>query len=205
MSPSAFETLVRSRVSLRRYSERAVPDDVILSVVDAARRAPSASNGQPWRFIAVAGGPAREALAQACFTGLFSATRFAAKAPLIVALCAERAGLLRAAHALKDSAMYQLDCGIAGEHLVLRAAELGLGSCWIGWFPRRRARRVLGAPPHVKVVSLLAIGYPPDDWTRPVRPRRKLSEILWRDRWGVEFPGSSDLPVPDSAEVRKKG
>ena len=196
MSLSAFETLVRARVSLRRYSEKAVPDDVILSVVDAARRAPSASNGQPWRFIAVAGGPARDALARACFTGLFSATRFAAKAPLIIALCAERAGLMRAAHAVKDSAMYQLDCGIAGEHLVLRAAELGLGSCWIGWFPRRRARRALGAPPHVKVVSLIAIGYPPEDWTRPVRPRRGLSEILFRDRWGRAFPAS------DNAEVR---
>jgi nitroreductase len=144
---SPLETLIRARVSLRRYAEKAVPDDVILSVVDAARRAPSASNGQPWRFIAVTDRPAREALARACFTGLFSATRFAAKAPLIVALCAERAAFSSAAHAVKDRKMYQLDCGIAGEHLVLRAAELGLGTCWIAWFPRRRAHRVLGAPP----------------------------------------------------------
>ena len=82
---------------------------------------------------------------------------------MIVALCAERGTLVEAGKAIKDRAMYQLDCGIAGEHLVLRAAELGLGTCWIGWFNRRAARRVLGAPFHVQVVCLIAVGYPAAD------------------------------------------
>ena len=48
------------------------------------------------------------------------------------------------------------------------------------------------------IVATGAIGYPPGDWTRPVRPRRELSEILWRDRWGREFPGA------DAPELRRK-
>jgi len=196
VSPSPFEAILRARQSLRRYAERAIDDEVILSIVDAARRAPSASNAQPWRFIAVTGAAARAELARACFSGIYSPTRFAARAPLIIALCAERAGLIRAAQTVKDRAMYQLDCGIAGEHLVLRAAELGLGCCWIGWFRRRGARKALGVPFHAAVVSLIAVGYPPEGWAPRPRPRVPLSSILWRDGWGKEFAGSGAGSTP---------
>jgi nitroreductase len=125
---------VQSRASIRQYDERAVSDTDIIAIVEAARRAPSAENAQPWRFVAVKSAASREALARVCFSGIFSPTRFAARAPLLVALCAERAGLIEAGKSIKDRAMYQLDCGIAGEHLVLQAAELGLGTCWMcGW------------------------------------------------------------------------
>jgi nitroreductase len=150
---SPFLQLVRSRTSLRSYDEREVADADIVSMAEAARLAPSAENGQPWRFIAVKDPAVREALAKACFSGIFTATRFASRAPLIVALCAERAGIIEAGKTIKDRAMYQLDCGIAGEHLTLRAVELGLGACWIGWFDRRRARAVLRLPFHVQVVA----------------------------------------------------
>ena len=193
MSPSTpLEALVRARRSLRRYAERPVDDAVVRAMVEAARLAPSASNAQPCRWIAVRGTSARSALAAACFSGIFSPTRFAARAPLILALCAERAGALRRAQAVKDSAMYQLDCGIAGEQLVLRAAELGVGTCWIGWFNRRAARRALGVPRHVRVVSLIAAGYPPEGWAPGPRPRLALSSVLWADRWERPFPGAEE-------------
>jgi nitroreductase len=193
---SRFMQLVLSRTSLRSYDGREVSDEDILSMAEAARLAPSAENGQPWRFIAVKDPARRDALARACFTGIFTPTRFAARAPLIFALCAERGGLIELGKAIKDRAMYQLDCGIAGEHLCLRAAELGLGSCWIGWFDRRRAHRVLGLPFHVKVVALVAVGHPSEKarlhprTAEGGRGRKTLAEILWRDVWGEEFPGA---------------
>jgi nitroreductase len=187
---SPLQTIIGSRRSLRRYADRSIADEDVLSLIDAARLAPSASNAQPWRFVAVTSPAARAAFAGACFSGIYVPTRFAARAPLVVALCAERAGIIRIAQSIKDRAMYQLDCGIAGEHLVLRAAELGLGSCWIGWFNRRAARRVLGVPAHVRVVSLISVGYPPEGWSPRPRPRLPLAAILWKDRWGGEFPGT---------------
>ena len=96
MSPTPFLQLVRSRTSLRSYDEREISDADILSMAEAARLAPSAENGQPWRFIAVKEPAARDALAKACFSGIFSPTRFASRAPLIFALCAERAGIIEA-------------------------------------------------------------------------------------------------------------
>ncbi len=188
MSRSPFTELVHHRQSVRRYAERAVPDDAIASLLECARLAPSAENSQPCRFIVVKDAAARERLARASFSGIFSPTRFAARAPLIIALCARRGGVVEAGKAVKDGAMYQLDCGIAGEHLVLRAEELGLGTCWIGWFNRRAARRALRAPFHVQVVALIAVGYPaPELGPRP-RVRMPLSSIVSLDAWGKEYP-----------------
>jgi nitroreductase len=190
VSLSPFRRLVLSRTSVRRYEERDIPDADILSMMEAARRAPSAENAQPWRFVAVKSPTAREALSRACFSGVFSPTRFAARAPLLVALCAERTGLIEAGKSIKDRAMYQLDCGMAGEHLVLQAAELGLGTCWIGWFNRRAARKALGVPWHVQVVALIAVGYPRADASPRKRPRNPLASMLWLDSWGKSFPGA---------------
>jgi nitroreductase len=195
VSPTPFQQLLLSRRSIRSYEERAVAREDLLSMLEAARCAPSAENGQPWRFVAVSDPAARDALAKACFSGIFSPTRFAARAPLIIALCAERAGLIEAGKSIKDRAMYQLDCGIAGEHLVLRAAELGLGTCWIGWFDRRAAHRVLRVPYHVKVVALISVGHPSEGArARQVtaeggRSRAPLSSLAWSNSWGIALPG----------------
>lgn len=177
-----------ARSSVRRYEERDVSDADVLSTIEAARLAPSASNGQPWRFVVVKSPEAREKLARESLSGMFAPTRFAAKAPVIIALCAEKAEALSIAQSIKDRAMYQLDCGIAGEHLVLRAAELGLGTCWIGWFNRRKAARALGVPAHVRVVSLIAMGYPAQGQMGRRKVRRPLSSFVWKDAWGREYP-----------------
>jgi len=192
MSVSPLQTLTLERSSVRRYDDRPVPDEHILSVVEAARLAPSASNGQPWRFVVVKGEQARNRLSDKSFSGIFARTRFAARAPVIIALCAERAGIGEEAKSLKDKAMYQLDCGIAGEHLVLRAAELGLGTCWIAWFNRRGACKAIGAPFHVRVVSLIAMGYPALDLAPRRKIRKPLDSILFLDSWGARYSGSDD-------------
>ena len=198
MSTTPLQKLLAWRRSVRRYAPRPLSDKDILSLMAAARLAPSAENAQPCRFIAVRDPDARASLARASLSGLFSHTRFAAQAPLIIALCADRSGTAARAMAVKDKAMYQLDCGIAGEHLVLRAAELGLGTCWIGWFNRRAARAALGVPRGVEVVCLIAVGYPAADTAPRPRPRKPLASIVWLDSWSRPFPGA------DSYEEREK-
>jgi nitroreductase len=189
MRETPLQRIIGWRTSVRRFDDRPITDEEVRTLAEAARLAPSAENSQPWRFIAVRDPEARAALGRASLSGLFRHSAFVARAPLVIALCADRTGAAAAAMAVKDRAMYQLDCGIAGEHIVLCAAEMGIGTCWIGWFNRRAAARSLGAPRGVRVVALIAAGYPTEGFTPRPRPRAPLSTLLWDDAWGRPFPG----------------
>jgi nitroreductase len=165
-----------------------VPEEALRGILECARLAPSADNSQPWRFVVVADPAARDGLARACFSGIYLPTRFAAAAPVILALCADRAKVLeRAGETVLGTALHLLDCGIAGEHVALAAAEQGLGTCWIGWFDKKAAKRVLGVPAHVDVVALMAMGYPREGFGHRPRRRQPLSAMAFRDRWGEPF------------------
>jgi nitroreductase len=184
VSSSAFMDLVRARASVRRFDPRPVPLEDILSCVEAARLAPSARNIQPCRYVVARDQAVLERLARAAFSGIYLPTRFAARAPAIVALCTNRF------RPIEGKASDQVDCGVAGEHLVLRATELGLATCWMEWFDRRGARRALGIPGSIKVVALIALGYPAGNAAGRPRVRKPLSSIVWLDRWGNSYPGT---------------
>jgi nitroreductase len=69
---------------------------------------------------------------------------------------------------------------------VLQAEELGLGTCWIGWFNTRRARRVLKIPREYKIVSLLSVGYYEQKPSK-LKKRRELDEIVWFNEIGKKI------------------
>ena len=84
---------------------------------------------------------------------------------------------------LKGIGYRWIDCGIAGEHLVLRATEMGIGTCWIGWFKEKRIKDILDIPRRVRIVSLVAAGYPREGGKVPEKRRRPLGDILSWDAW----------------------
>jgi nitroreductase len=181
---SPFLDLARGRASVRRYDPRPVALEDVLSCIEAARLAPSAENLQPCRYVVAHDPAVRDGLARAALSGIYLPTRFAAHAPVIVAICTGRLRPIQA------KASDLVDCGIAGEHLVLRAWELGLGTCWIEWFDRAGARRALGVPRTVKVVALVAMGYPAAGRPPREKVRKPLSAIAWLDGWGKPWPGA---------------
>ena len=75
-----------------------------------------------------------------------------------------------------------MDLGIAGEHLVLAATKLGLGTCWIGWIRPRVLARIVGWPTSVKLVVVITVGYASDPASAqlPASRRRPLAELV---RW----------------------
>ncbi|MCP4641317.1 MAG: nitroreductase, partial [bacterium] len=73
-------------------------------------------------------------------------------------------------------------------HLVLKATELGLGTCWVGWFNEDKVKDILAIPKSVRVSALLAVGYPKE--APPTEHTRKpLSKILFGNRWGMSLDG----------------
>jgi len=180
MDESPFLALVRRRRSVRKFKPDPVPDEMIRSCVEAARLAPSAENVQPWRFAAVRTPELRAKLAEAAFSGIYRFTRWAEQAPVIVAVSARLDFLAnRVGTHLQGTQYYLLDLGIAGEHLMLRAVELGLGGCWIGWFDAKRAAKALGTPRNERLTSLLALGFPAEDpEDLPPKKRLAIEDIL---------------------------
>ena len=143
---------------MRRFLPRPVPREVLESMVEAARLAPSACNGQPWRFIAVQGEPLRGRLAAEALGGAVP-NRWAASAPAFLVATAERALVThRLAELVAGIRYHQIDTAIALEHAVLRGVELGVGKLDRLVPGEGRAPLLLGLPRGRAVVSLLAVG-----------------------------------------------
>ena len=174
-----FQQLVKNRRSIRRYLERPVEREKILACIEAARLAPSADNVQPWRFLIIDDPELKAKFAQEVFSGIYFISKFAAKAPVLIMILA-RLDIIanRIGKQIQNIHFYLIDIGIAGEHIVLQAEELGLGSCWIGWFNIRKARKFLKIPRKYKIVSLMAMGYYEKRPTRG-KKRKELEEIAW--------------------------
>jgi len=181
-APTALQKILRGRRSIRRYLPTPVEPEKVRACLEAARIAPSANNVQPWRFVVVDEPGLKDKLAAEAFSGIYAGAKFAAKAPVILVLLAKPGGAaVRLGSKIQGVPFYLLDMGIAGEHVVLQAEELGLSTCWMGWFDYRKARKVLGIPGAFKLVAVMPLGYAE---TRPTRepPRKSFEEIVGFNR-----------------------
>ena len=168
-----FQKLVQNRRSVRSFLDKPVEREKILACIEAARLAPSAENVQPWRFIVIDNPHLKEELGKAAFSGIYYPSRFAAKAPLLIAVLAKKDLLANMiGKQIQGTSWYLIDVGIAGEHIVLQAQELGLGTCWIGWFNAKKVRTFLHIPPRYKVVVLIAMGYYAE---KPSTPKKRMA------------------------------
>jgi nitroreductase len=171
--------LIKARRSTRKYLNNSVEREKIETCIEAARLAPSAENVQPCRFL-VLDEPKRIAeFSEEAFSGIYRFTRWAAQAPVIICIFAELDWLAnRLGKQVQGTSYYLIDVGIAGEHLVLQAEELGLGTCWIGWFNAKRAKKYLDVPASWRAVALLSLGYP-EYRKEEVTKRHPLKEVLY--------------------------
>ena len=181
-APTPFQKILGGRRSIRRYLPTPVEPEKLRACLEAARIAPSAHNVQPWRFVVVDEPGLKGRLAAEAFSGIYAGSRFAAKAPVILVLLARPGNAaVRLGSKIQGVSFHLVDIGIAGEHVVLQAQELGLATCWMGWFDYRKARKVLGIPRSFKLVAMMPLGYAE---TRPVRepPRKRIEEIATMNR-----------------------
>lgn len=163
-----FYDAVNARFSVRKYSDRQIPDDVLLRVLDAGRNAPSACNLQPWHFYVV-----RDASVKA---SLFPNGRqgWVAAAPVVIVACNTPGTAWVRGYDQKNHA--DVDLSIAMEHILLAAATEGLGTCWVGSFDPAHATKVLGLPEGVVPVAITPLGYP-EEAHRP-HDRKPLEETV---------------------------
>jgi nitroreductase len=170
-----FIDLVKLRRSVRRYRPDPVPRELIEKCLEAARHSPTACDTQSWHFI-VAEGRLKDRIAGECLGEIPVPNRWAADAPVIVVL-ASKSDILthRIGAGIKGTRYELIDAGIAGEHFVLQATELGLGTCWLGWFKKRKIKKLLHLPAGWEITALITLGYPSGEMSE--KKRKHLDEI----------------------------
>ncbi|MDD3519752.1 MAG: nitroreductase family protein [Actinomycetota bacterium] len=161
--------VISKRKSIRGYLDKKVEKEKLDYLIEAFRLAPSAKNLQPWKLIIIDDKETIKKLVPACKNQVFIS-----EAPLIIAVCAFEEEAYGTMGGYLNS--YPVDIGIAFEHLVLAAAEQGLGTCWIGAFFEEEVKKILKVPDKVRVVALTPIGYPND--TGRDKPRKEKEEIV---------------------------
>jgi nitroreductase len=167
-----FSELVAKRYSVRAYKPDPVEDEKLQQVLEAARLAPTAANRQPFQFIVIHTAPHRAELKRIYHREWFL------QAPLVICACA----LPAEAWVRRDGKNYaDVDVTIAMDHLILAAASLGLGTCWVGAFDPQAAREVLHLPEGVEPVALTPLGYPAD--SPPTKERKPLARLVRYEHW----------------------
>jgi len=176
MTESRFLELAAARRSIRKYKDLPVEREKLGLCLEAARLAPSACNAQPYKFVVIDEPALKKKFCAAVFGGVYAACKFAASAPVIVAVVSNT-GKVSAwlGNQVQDTNFRLVDIGIAAEHFVLEAAEQGLGTCWLGWFSAAGGAKVLGLGAGKKIEVLLSVGYP--DETPAPRRRKKIKEF----------------------------
>lgn len=161
-----FERLAEARYSTRAYESKAVEPAKLDQVLEAARLAPTAANRQSFRLVVVTDPDLRAHMKDAYHREWFYT------APVIIVACAiPGRSWVRA-----DGKNYSdVDVAIVVDHLILQAADLGLGTCWIADFNAHAVKEILDLPEGVEPVALTPLGYPAD---APRSKKRKTVDDL---------------------------
>jgi nitroreductase len=136
--------IIKSRRSIRNFTDKKVTDEDLDTILEAARWAPSAVNRQPWHFVVVKDKILREKIGSGPFA------KHVREAPVTIVICAD----------IKKSRWAVIDCSLAAQNIMLQAHALGLGTCFVGSFSEKNVKKVLSIPDSYKIIGLFPLGYP---------------------------------------------
>jgi len=173
-----FIDLINKRQSVRKYSKKPVAKGDIEKCIEAARLSPSACNSQPWTFVVVNTPELAHKVGKASIGLAYTFNKFAPGAPVFIAIIIEKPKVVaQVGEKLKDREFPLIDIGIAAEHFCLQAAELGLGTCMIGWFNEEKVKALLNIPENKRVGLLIALGHPVDNYRQRKKIRKDVSRV----------------------------
>ncbi|OGP67408.1 MAG: hypothetical protein A2W27_05240 [Deltaproteobacteria bacterium RBG_16_44_11] len=193
---------IEKRRSIRKFKPDSIANEYIRELLNAARLAPSGCNAQPWRFKVVKDAATKAKLAQAAYDqsfisqapvvivccadvqGYFDGTvsgaqdlgKIGAIEGRIVTILEGRAEAFKTIERSELGPRIASNVAIAIEHIVLRALDYGLGSCWIRLIDEQKVKELFGWDDNIYIVALLPIGYPAE--IPDARKRLELNEII---------------------------
>jgi nitroreductase len=163
--------IIFKRRSIRAYQNKEVSRETLKFLLQAAMAAPSANNSQPWEFIAIT-----EKNLMDMFRGKLKYGNY--NAPAAIAVLAN----LKIAQNDSSIRYWVQDCSAAVENILIAAAGLGLGTVWIGSYPKEDVmkieRDILGIPESIIPLALIYVGYPAEEL--PARTQYEESRVHWQ-------------------------
>lgn len=157
------------RRSIRKYTSQSITENIIHELLNAGMHAPTARNRQPWHFVVANERKTIDALSEA-----HPYAKMLREAPLAILVCGDRT--------LQEEDAYLVqDCSAVTQNIMLAAHAKGLGSVWLGMYPRNERMDKVGAllelPDHILPVALISIGYP--DEIKEAPDRYKQERVHW--------------------------
>ena len=167
-----FAELIAKRYSARSYKPDPVPEDKLREVLEAGRLAPTAANLQAFQILVIRTESRQEELMRIYDRDWF------VQPPIVLCLC----GIPEQNWVRSDGKNYNdVDVAIVMDHMILAAASLGLGTCWIAGFDPQAARLALGLPTGAEPIVFTPLGYPADEPGH--KERKPLSQLVRYERW----------------------
>ncbi|MGB9642914.1 MAG: nitroreductase family protein [Candidatus Ratteibacteria bacterium] len=161
-----FLKVIKNRRSVRNFVQKDIPENIIRDIVDCGRLAPTARNLQPWTFVIIREKQTLTQLADITDYGKFLADASCC----ILVFC-------------QDTKYYLEDGCAATENILIAAQSYGIGSCWIAGDKKPYAPRIakmVKAPDGMKLVSIIAMGYPAEI---PNPPKKSLEDVIKWEHW----------------------
>ncbi len=149
-----FDELIRDRCSVRDYSDKLIPEDVLNSILEAGRCAPTARNGQPQHIYVLKSEDAVKKIRE------LSSCAF--NAPLVLMICEDTSRRSIGRMTGKDLSLY--DAAIVCTHMMLKAWDAGVGSCWVCYFDPEASKKAFHLPENMEPLFLLLLGYAADGY-----------------------------------------
>ena len=168
-----YSDLIAKRYSVRAYCPDPVEDEKLGAVLEAARLAPTAANRQPFQLVVMRTAGREEEI------GKIYRKPWFVQAPLVIGVCA-----ISSQAWVRESDRFNarlIDAAIVADHLILAAADLGLGTCWVAAFNVEAARSVMGLPDEAEPVIFTPLGYPADQ--PGPKTRKPLSDLVCYEHW----------------------
>ena len=166
---SDFLQLVMARQSDRAYvPSRKIEREKLERILEAARMAPSACNGQPWHFTVVTEDKLLSEIAAA--TASLGMNKFAKDASALVLITHESTNITsKLGCGIKDKDFPMMDLGIASAYMTLAAEAEGIGSCILGWFDEKKIKELVGIPKSKRLMLIVTLGYAAKEKRKKVR------------------------------------
>jgi len=163
-----FIELAKSRYSVRSFSGKQIESEKLKKILEAAKISPTAANRQPQKIYVL---QSEQALRQ-----INSVCQCIFGAPTVIIITADETQTWKNPFSVNYNTG-DIDCSIVCTHLMLQAWELGIGSCWVGYFDLAKAEKAMNIPANEKIVAILPLGYPSENAKpSPMHYSRKESE-----------------------------